>query len=263
MVYTEMKSPEYYLNFARKYQKSQLEVLNYFQQKKLAEAGMLDDYLKMIDIKRQATERIQEEKESRETKPLLRNKNVVFEEMKIAEPVENESEYQRTIIKSSRPRNAGDKYSFYVDDKLELELNLDKTGTLESYKKFVKLLLIDELYFGGVDKKNEFIKAINKNNYKIPRSPARPPTYLPTEIRESTDSPLKKRQIKPTGVEIETTIGMGHYNKDLHELNMLVSARMAGNGNKKMLIDIKKLIKKLIKNKILTKKQEQAILKKV
>ena len=59
-------------------------------------------------------------------------------------------------------------------------------------------------------------------------------------------------------------MGLGHNNnQDLHQLNMLVGARMAGNGNKNMVKDIKKLMKSMVKNKTLTKQQEQMILKRI
>ena len=291
MVYTELKSPEYYLNFAKKYQKSQAEVLNYFQMKKLAEAGMLDDYIKMIETKSEAERRLKEEQQARETRPELRlepKAEAKPEPKAEAEPKAEPEEYR--YVKGLRPSNQGINYTFYKGKKRKLVINLNKKNELESPEKLRRLNELDPVFFGGQENKDLFIKNLKLNleptrprgdfikKLMKPKAEAEAKAEAKAEaeaekfmikVKKKRKQKLKVSKPKPlTIIEEEepvpeTTIGVGYYNDDMNTLNMLVGSRLAGNKNKKMMNEIKKLMKSMVKNKTLTKNQEQMVLKRM
>jgi hypothetical protein len=268
MVYKQMQSPEYYLKLANEYQKSQVEVLNYFQMKKLQDAGMLEDYLKMIEIAREAKRKLEEEKQAREPRPLLPAENVI---VKSVEPEEQEQKATETesagplrMIFSQRPNNQGEKYNFYDGSKMVLEINVNNKGEITSENKYNKLFELDPMYFGSQAAKDEFLNNITlKPKLKARRPPSSPRVekQVRPSLRKSKTESRKSPSIKKAELKM---MGLGHNNnQDLHQLNMLVGAKMAGNGNKNMVKDIKKLMKSMVKNKTLTKQQEQMILKRI
>lgn len=265
MVYTELKSPEYYLNFAKKYEKSQAEVLNYFQMKKLAEAGLLEDYIKMIETKSEAERRLEEEKQARETRPALPNENVVLQkpESKAEPEAESKAEAEEfyRYVPGLRSNKQGTNYTFYKGKKKELIINLNKKDELESPEKYKKLQELDPVFFGGQENKDLFIKNL-KINLKATRPRMRPPQFIPEGFVKLM-KPKAEAEAKEEAESKKETIGVGYYNDDIHKLNMLVGSRLAGNKNKKMMNEIKKLMKSMVKNKTLTKKQEQMVLKRM
>ena len=270
MVYTELKSPKYYLNFAKEYQKSQEEVLNYFQMKKLAEAGMLEDYLKMLETKTEAERRLAEEKQAREPIPVLPNQNVVLKSVNNdkAEPeAEPEAEMEESasrlrMIYSQRPNNQGDKYNFYEGSLMVLEINVNNKGEITSENKYNRLFILDPMFFGSQAAKDEFLNNITlktKLKARPPPSSPRIEKQVRPSLRRSKTESRKSPSIKKAELKM---MGLGH-NQDLHKLNMLVGSRLAGNKNKKMMNEIKKLMKSMVKNKTLTKQQEQMVLKRM
>ena len=147
-------------------------------------------------------------------------------------PAPKQAFYYETI----ENERGGKKYNFFENGNEALEINVNKRGVMNARDKYTSLKDLDNDYFKGEEGKNKFINKI---------------TFVPRPRRGSSQ---KKRP---------TQSGEGHKKDDMTKLNLLIGSYLSGNDNIKLKKELIVHIKKMFKNKILTKSQYNLLMSKI